>query len=728
MFSHHIFALHCALIVLACIIVYANTLTAPLVLDDIDYIVKNPTLRDWDVFARAQNSDLTGLGKNFLIPFRSRVVAFFTFALGYRIHGLSPFGYHIANLLIHISSALTLYWLMTMLLRTPRGQIIDDEGFTDRWTPLLAGLLFAVHPLQTQAITYVSQRFTSLSTLFYLLALALYVRSRIETVQKRGLMLYVLSSVAVLLAARTKEIAFTLPAAMLLIEACFFEGWRGIRLWRLAPWALIVMVIPVSLLYQQGGTDITGAVNTANLKAISGWDYLLTEQRVMVTYLRLLIVPINQNIDYDYPVYHSIFQGAVFGSMLVHAGLLWLALQLYRSSRRDGLGFLVWGSFGIAWFYLTLSVESSVIPLGDVIEEYRMYLPLAGVSMAVAAIGAHWAHRSPRAVIAVAVCALIAFGAASAARNHVWRNPVALWEDAARKSPNKARPYNNLGYAYETAGNIDMALEAYSRAVDLDPNYALANMNIANLLAGREQYDRALGYYEAALALNPGDDAILNSFGFYYMRTGDLKQAESYLERALEVNPFNAGTYNHMGSLYREQGQCDKAMGFLAESLRLDPEMAETHYILGLCHTDNGRQEEAIREFLAAISLNGKLVEAHVNLGMSYLRTGQSLLAVERFKVALELERSAEVMTDLADAYQIMGENGKAQDYYIMAIRKEPGFAPARFNYILLLARQGRRDDAITQIDGLREISPERVERLMSDPLMREFLADKRRP
>ena len=321
--KNHRLTLHLLLIILLGGLVYCNTLSVPFVLDDLESITSNESIR------RLGNFLPGGSGLDFHLR---RSVAYFTFALNYHFGGLAVSGYHLFNLFVHLGTALLVYALLRLTFRTPllaTSRLASQGGSV----ALLAALFFVVHPIQTQAVTYIVQRLTSLCTLFYLLSLVLYTLARLcreESGNWRGrpLLLLATSVAAALLAIFTKEIAFTLPFAALLYEACFFRGaWRP-RLLPLLPLLLTLPIIPF-LVLTGGELSAVGTLQNYRID-IPRWHYLLTQFPVIATYLRLLIWPIDQNLDYDYPVYTTLFTAPVFSSLLLILALLALAGWLYQ--------------------------------------------------------------------------------------------------------------------------------------------------------------------------------------------------------------------------------------------------------------------------------------------------------------------------------------------------------------------------------------------------------------
>jgi hypothetical protein len=373
-FKHIIFSL-LAIIILG-IIIYSNTFDASWHFDDHTAIVENYGIRD--------------LRKTALNIGASRWIGFTSLALNYHSGKLDVFGYHLVNTCIHLISAILVYFLVLLTFKTPYLKETKISHYKASLS-LASALIFVAHPIQTQAVTYIVQRFTSLATLFYLLSLVLFVKARLQNLGGKRfyspshLACYLGSVLAAFLAMKTKEITITLPAIILLYEFCFFTPSLRLlvkKLLYLTPLLLTFFIIPFSrygigLFGISGGTfigiaevgDVIGDA-TQETTAISRTDYLLTQFNVIVTYIRLLFFPVNQNLDYDYPISRTPFEFPTFFSFLFLASIVVFGIFMFKRSR------LI--SFGIFWFFITLSVESSIIPIRDVIFEHRVYLPSVG--------------------------------------------------------------------------------------------------------------------------------------------------------------------------------------------------------------------------------------------------------------------------------------------------------------------------------------------------------------
>ncbi|MBI4822700.1 MAG: tetratricopeptide repeat protein, partial [Nitrospirae bacterium] len=298
------------------------------------------------------------------------------------------------------------------------------------------------------------------------------------------LLLYLTSILSAILAMKTKENALTLPIVIALYEFLFFKGTLGKRILYLIPFLLTMLIIPISLIGidKPVGEIISGIEPaTRGYGGISRQDYLLTQFKVVVTYIRLLFLPINQNLVYDYPVYDSFLTPQVFLSFLFLLSIFVFAFYLLlRPKSYPVLRFI---SFGVFWFFIALSVESSIIPIPMIINEYRVYLPSVGAFFAFMSGVFLLAERlkSKKAqtyVLSLLVLISIALSSVTYARNTVWKSSISLWEDVIKKSPHRADAHYNLGIVYHEKGLLDNAIEQYQIALRLRPDYAKAYYNI----------------------------------------------------------------------------------------------------------------------------------------------------------------------------------------------------------------------------------------------------------
>jgi tetratricopeptide (TPR) repeat protein len=635
---------HIIFISVICLLAYANTFKVPFQFDDKESIVENHTIKNLGALIKPSAV------KNI------RYIGVLTFALNYKVNGLDVTGYHIVNLFIHIINALIVYWLIVLTFSTPfleKSELKDSSNLL----ALFTALLFACHPVQTQAVTYIVQRFASLATMFYLFSLVMYVKARLgqTTFSTSTLTFYSLSLVSTILAMKTKEIAFTLPVVIAVYEFMFFSGKIKTRLLYLIPFFLTMPIIPLSLIkvvkafgVLTGGKSVGDLIGDVNMETrlqteMPRLNYLFTECRVIVTYIRLIFFPVNQNLDYDYPVYRSFLDPGVFLSAFLLLLILSTGVYLfyrYRNSFRPTR--LI--SFGIFWFFITLSVESSIIPIVDVIFEHRLYLPSVGIFMAIStsvfAIVKKQSRRQVlnKALIGVLTIIIVLLSGATYARNRVWLSNVGLWEDVVKKSPLKPRPYYNLGVVYQDMDLFDSAVECYKTVIKMSPEYAKAHNNLAVIYASKGLHEKAIEQFKTTIRLKPDHVGAQYNLGLEYLSIGRYEKAIEYFETAIKLKPDYVEAHTNLGIAYKKKGQFEKAIEHYTEALRLRPDSIEAHHNLGNAYMLKGLTDKAIEQFEAALKINPSLAETHYNLGVIYYKTRNLHRAQEELRTALRIK------------------------------------------------------------------------------------------
>lgn len=564
-------AFHLLLVALVGLLAYANSFSVPFFLDDQGSIVENIVIKDLHRF-------LSGEGYAYN---PRRFVGYLTVALNYRFGGLDVTGYHVFNLAVHVVSAWLVYGLVLLTLRTPfftqRGEA-GAEPDLPRFIPLCAALLFVAHPVQTQAVTYIIQRFASLVTLFFVLSLYCYGKARVLQERKgafgKALLLYAGGAAAAACAMKTKETAFTLPFVILIYEFLFFRMSALKKLLLLAPVIIGSLVVPLSIIgtgrpIGQLISDIDAAARvTPDLPRL---DYLFTQFTVIARYLRLLFLPVGQNLDYDFPIQRSFAAPPVLLSLALILALLALAVFLLRRSAK-GEPLLRLASFGILWFFVTLSVESSIIPIPDVIFEHRVYLASVGAFATLAVFAYLLLKRYPVHVRAgVLGAVIVVLAGATFARNQVWGSGISLWSDVVRKSPQKGRPHYNLARFLAQENRSDEALAHALQAVRFEPSNPLAYNLIGQIMGKNGNYVQAAAALDEAIRLDPGLVGAHMNLGDVYRLAGLTGKALDEYEMALRLTPGDASIYYKMGLALAGGNDLEKAVVFLRSAAKMAP-------------------------------------------------------------------------------------------------------------------------------------------------------------
>ena len=610
-----------AVIAVAGLAAYFNSLSGPFVFDDVPTIQDNPTIRHlWPVWG-ALMPPHGGLGVE------GRPLLNYSFAINYAVSGGSVWSYHALNLAIHILAGLSLFGVVrrTLELQPSRGDSPAVRVSPRLPDPVLFGfavaLLWTVHPLATESVTFLSDRSESLMGLFYLLTLYCFLRGAAATAGRQGgdspmgggapKVWLPLSVLVCLSGMATKEVMVSAPLMVFLHDRTFLAGsfreaWRRRRLYYCglaATWLLLG-----SLVVGMGGNR--GKVAGFGTE-VSPWTYLLTQFRAIPLYLRLALWPHPLVFDYG--------RGLVggLGEVVPQAFLLLLlaAGTIVALRRRPAIGFL-----GV-WFFAILAPSSSVVPLASqTMAEHRMYLPLAAVIILFAWALFAWAGGGRadgnsssgdrrKAALVVVLALAIGLGFLTARRNEDYRTDMGLWQATVRDYPENPLAHYNLARLLALApGRAPEAIEEYRAALRLAPDLAEAHYN--------------LGY---ALAANPDT----------------LEEAVSEYEVTLRLEPNNADAHNNLGmALARLPNGTAEAIREFEATLRLEPNWANTHVNLGNALSGiPGRLPDAIAEFEAAVRLNPDSVEAHFNLGNALARTpGRLPEALAQYREVLRIK------------------------------------------------------------------------------------------
>jgi len=431
------------------------------------------------------------------------------------------------------------------------------------------------------------------------------------------------------------------------LEFFFFSGTVRQRLRFLAPFLLTLVIIPMAtydLLAESGRRvgELTVPAGEMPREA-----YFLTQFRVIMTYLRLLVLPVGQNVDYDYPVMTPILSWQLAASLLAVLAMLGGAVFLFLRSRRADPGLRL-VSFGILWFFVTLSVESSIIPLPNPIDEQRLYLPSAGlfltaVSGAAMLLVLRSASRAVLSAAAVAaVAAALVFALAAYRRNALWQDNVLLWEDIVSKSPRKVGPRVNLGKFYDQAGRYDDAVREFRKALELVPGYPNARRNLIITLIHQGRFGEA--DREFRNSLGPGVDPAAGHFYLagLLLEEGMTDEAVVSLRSALRLNPRYLEARRQLVQVHARRGEWDDAVRELETAVALDRSSAAVYYDLGSLYAEIGRFDDAAKALRTVVSLDPQQAEAWNNLGGVYVELGRFRDAIACLEEALRLRPDAD--------------------------------------------------------------------------------------
>lgn len=533
-------------------LLYGHTLGVPFYLDDEFSLRQNPQVRE---LALA----LDGL-------FGRRGLSLFTLAVNYRLGGEELAGYHLVNIAIHLGAAC----VSLLLLR---------RVFPQRPGLALAGaLIFVAHPLQTQGVTYTVQRMTSLSALFFLLAVYLFVRAREVLAAggaiggRRHLACYLGAAAAGGAAIMAKETAVVFPLAFLLFARLFLPADRGgwLHLVRytapsaILPAVAVIAYLLIPLMTGQGLESTGDSGQLRNMDGNSPLNYLATQFSVLWIYIRMLFLPYGQALDHGYPVARTLLTFKPLAGALGLAALGALAWQLRR--RQPAI------AGGIAWFFLALAVESSFIPL-DPLFEHRLYLPMFGFAMVVPALAGMLPRPAWQAGLLVAVILVLAL--LTWRRNQLWNDPLAFFEDNARVTPHNERAFFNYGLELLKAGQYEEAERKLRKSIAMNPLPRFGYLALKELYLRQGRFDDAIALLRYALDYVDDRGLLYNELAMLYGKKGDYAAAVAAMQRAVAADPGNATAYLNLAQMALLAGDRDLAWNSLRRTLELRPDDAE---------------------------------------------------------------------------------------------------------------------------------------------------------
>jgi len=601
---------HLLIIFIFAIIAYLPSFHAPFVFDDIGGIVNNLKLKNISRVDRIWEIS------------RTRFIPNLTFALNYRLSGLRVMNFHLISFLIHFSTAATLY-LFT--LRISKNSLIA----------LFSAAVFALHPVQTQAVTYISQRSAVLAGLFYLLSLFFYLKSANN---KKHL---IPSLIFAAFAFISKENSFTLPFAILLTDIFFIKRDKILIKDRYILFSIYLILLIFVFALQTGlinspqhSLAVVSRATSRQSSNITRREYLISQISVTGIYLKLLIFPVNQNFDYGLPQKIAFFDPRTIISLIPIFCLVFFAFL-----KKNKYPLL---AFSVFFFFIALSVESSVFPIDDLIFEHRLYLPMVGFSLASGFCLYRFftVNLFKRISKYIVMIIFITLSILTFNRNSVYRTEISLWQDTSAKSARKPRVRIALAAAYSKAGNFKEAISEYEKLLALDPG----RRNLA-----------------------------FNNLGLIYLQLKNEEKAGQYFTQALAVNPEDPIARNNLANLHYSQNITDTALQEYQEILVLDPVNKEALRSLGYIYLNSGRLNEAISKFEEITRLPAAADVSYSELGDIYRSAGHLDNSVTAYRKALDLNTGNEgALTGLGKSYLLLGNSGQAKILFNRALKINP--------------------------------------------------------
>ena len=659
------------------LVLFSNSLRQQLIWDDVSLIQQNRLIRTLDNLPQLFRQDYwafaeeEGQRRDLYRPLVS-----LSYMIDFRLWGIRPLYYHFTNLFFHILSSVLVYFILQAVLK-------------ERWPAWLGALLFAIHPIHTEAVSWISGRTDVICGFFFFLALLLYLRA-----QKGGRWTHLAGSlVAFSLALFSNEMAITLPLAIALHNLCFDgspgEGrrWEVLR-GRLAravigtlPY-LVVAVLYLTIRLQVLGFVIDSEAGLAeSLQGLSGVQRLgatlLLSARVVALGLRLLVLPFPLNA-------HRLVSDLVASGLGLTAWLSLLAVLAVLALSVLALRRSPTGAYAGLFFFATILPASGLLSIGDFVAERSLYIPSLAVCLVAATLCASLWQRQRTWGLVLSLLIILPWIGLTYRRNFDWRDGLTFWSRTVAASPHSTVARNHLGLEFWYRGQGEEAVAQFEQILQLAPENQNAYSNLGSVRFAQGRFKEAEAHALQAIALAPTNAVFQLNLAMVYEQLDDPESAVTAYYEALALNPRLTLAYYHLGLLHGSMGRWAEAIFCLERVLDLEPASAAAHNSLGLIYLDLELPAEAVFEFEQALLLDPGSVEALNNLGLTHLYAEQ----FDRAIGALELASAI-----------------------------APEFAPAHFNLALAYLENGARDKALRELAIAAELDPsnEEARRLISE-------------
>lgn len=606
------------LIVIGVWITYHDTLTHAFHFDDTHAIVNNEQIQDFSIFA----------DPGYWINPNNRPLSYFTFAINYKAGGLDTKPYHLTNIAIHMVASLLLFFVLRSLFLFRRMQSNKLYPYAIPLS-LVAAMIFALHPIQTQSVTYIVQRMASLAWMFALAGVLAYLHGRIQhTLEhnaKKAMVCYAITFIAYILGVYSKQSAASLPLILLAAEFLFVTNKDG------KPYQRYVIAGVAGTILIAAGVILSGII-PAEKGALTPHAYFATQMMVVLKYIQLSILPLNLTLDYAFPKAQSLFELRVLIPLLIHSGFIAVAWLVRKKNPMV--------SFGIALFYSAMALTSTVFPIRDVIFEHRMYLSLAGFGLVASSLFfAAFQGLRKKGLYLIPAAYLLVLGWAAHERNKVWADTCTIWKDTLKKSPGNSRAWLAVGDCYKSTQDYEAAMMHYNRSLELDSTNATTLNNRGNLSLIQNNIDQAVKDYTTIIAISPESRslALLNR-GIAWMRNGEHIKAREDFSRIIREGNAETRVYFHRALTYVYLGDYLSAEKDLMVVLEKEPNHKDALFNLasGMMNTD--RHAEAVNYYSQLLNFHpGHAASLHFR-GVAYLTLGKRTEACADLKQAAALQ------------------------------------------------------------------------------------------
>jgi tetratricopeptide (TPR) repeat protein len=676
-------AVRASMLLLLTLIAYAPSLRSGFVWDDDRYVTNNPTLGSTGGLARIW-SDPAVVGQYYPLVET-------TFWIEHHLWGDNPFGYHFVNIVLHLLNTLLLWFLL------------EGLGVAGAW---LAAAIFALHPVHVESVAWITERKDVLSGLFYLLAMAAFLRyyGVIDRPAAAARKLYATGFAFFLCALLSKSVTATLPVALLIVLWWKRDRIRRADVWPLVP--LMAVGAGLGLMTVWLEKNVVGA--RGDLWNLSLVQRFLLAGRALWFYAGKLLWP--APLSFFYPKWQ--IDSAAWWSYLFPLVAVGLAVGLWAARGRIGKGpFAATAFFGVTLFPALGFFDIYPMQFSWVADHFQ-YLASIGPIVLAAALASMWASQlgaaAAQAAPVAAYALLVVLCGLSWRQSLIYKDAETLWRDTIAKNPASWTPHNNLGVLLMARGQVQDAIREYNEAARLSPESWMPHRNLGAALRKSGQRPEAIREYEEALKLNPEVIDAHVDLANLLAETGSIAAAIGHYQQAMSRDPKNPAIPYDLGVTLLEAGRAPAAIEPFEQTLRLDPSHTGARTGLGDALAQLGRTGEAIEQYTEALRRDPSAPETHNNLGNALVKWGKHPEALEHYRQALRLKPDyAQAANNLGLALTHLNRLPEAIEAYRDAIRIQPEFAEAHNNLGVVLANSNQLPEAIEQFEQAVKLKPD---------------------
>ncbi|MBF0489487.1 MAG: tetratricopeptide repeat protein [Candidatus Omnitrophica bacterium] len=626
------------LIIISAACVYSNSINGQFVWDDEIQVQDNKEIRTWNNLPHIFVENLgAGSGRNYHFY---RPLQILTLKMDYSLWKSDVRGYHLTNITLHILTAICLYLLINLL-------------FSNNILSLITALFFVVHPIHTEAVSYISGRADSLSALFSLLCFIFYIkRYRSEIINT------ILVSTSFILALVSKENALILPFLILLYHFIF----KGFKFQKFIPLLTISAIYITLRLTVLNFPTPQEQLDSTFFERIPGFFVAITN------YTRLLILPFDLHMEYG----DMLFK---FSNPKALIGLLIIVLAAICAFKSRNINKLV--TFSILWFFVCLFPQSNLYRINAYMNEHWLYLPSLGIFLILSNYLVLLFRNNKFKTLSIILCVglLSFYSFLTIKQNTYWKDPISFYERTLKYSPFSSRIYNNLARIYSMSGRYEEAIELYKKAIKISPRYAEAYNNLGVVYSDHGMNVEAINSYKIAIDIDPLFVGAYSNLGNAYSKVGKPDEAIGTFQKALKIKP-DLSAYNNLAMVYRDMGRTEEAIEYIKEAIKIDPTNTILYFNLGNTYAAIGKTKEAIEAFKQTVRLDPTNANAYNNIGFLLKSSGKNNEAIPFYNDAININsRLPEAYEGLISTFINLGQNQKAIEICEKAIQADPSHA-----------------------------------------------------